>query len=132
MWNPSLQLKKGETELYLMLRSYPPPRDDVHVYRTLLSSCLRSSDEMNPLIEDENGKSALFIFCEQLSKISSDAFPESLTLLKMVLDRIPGGGIGGADRTGRTIFDIEDNIGYSCLKAARQTLIDAGIRSRTI
>jgi hypothetical protein len=84
---------------------------------------------MNPLIEDENGRSALFIFCERLSKVNADAYPESVSILKMVLDHIPGGGIGGADRTGRTIFDIEEDSlspGLSCLKAARQLLVEAG------
>jgi hypothetical protein len=84
---------------------------------------------MNPLIEDENGKSALFIFCERLSKVNADAYPESVSILKMVLEHIPGGGIGGADRTGRTIFDIEEDNpapGYSCLRASRQLLVEAG------
>lgn len=126
-WNPLIQMSKGETELYLLLLSFPPPREDISMYRAIVSSCL-SCPEMNPLIEDENGRSALFIFCERLSKVNSDAFPESVNILKMVLDHT-GGGIGGADRTGRTIFDIEDDTtysGYSCLKASRHLLVQAG------
>jgi hypothetical protein len=100
------------------------------MYRTMISSCLQSSEDMNPLIEDEHGKSALFIFCERLSKVNADAYPEAVSILKMVLEHIPGGGIGGADRTGRTIFDIEEDhrstSGYSCLKASRQLLVEAG------
>jgi hypothetical protein len=72
----------------------------------------------------------LFIFCERLSKVNADAYPEAVSILKMVLEHIPGGGIGGADRTGRTIFDIEEDhrstSGYSCLKASRQLLVEAG------
>lgn len=120
-------MSKGETELYLLLLAFPPPREDIGMYRTLVSSCLSSSG-MNPLIEDENGKSALFIFCERLSKVSADAFPEAVNILKMVLEHT-GGSIGGADRSGRTIFDIEDDTkysGYSCLKASRHLLVEAG------
>lgn len=90
---------------------------------------------MNPVLEDEGGRSALFVFCEQLALASADSYPEATAILKAVLDAVPGGGIGGADRTGRTIFDVEslDNpaLPYSCLKACRHLLVDAGAHTTT-
>eukprot|EP00602_Paraphysomonas_sp_CaronLab_P011333 CAMPEP_0185040624 /NCGR_PEP_ID=MMETSP1103-20130426/38887_1 /TAXON_ID=36769 /ORGANISM="Paraphysomonas bandaiensis, Strain Caron Lab Isolate" /LENGTH=1326 /DNA_ID=CAMNT_0027580001 /DNA_START=6 /DNA_END=3986 /DNA_ORIENTATION=+ len=124
-WDSNQQVSKGHTQLYFLLQAFPPPKEDMTAYRTLLSSCLRA--RISPLLEDESGRSALFVLCEQLACTSQDSYPEGPNILKLVLESIPGGGIGGSDRTGRTIFDIDDSrVPYSCLKAARQLLVDAG------
>lgn len=129
-----MQIAKGHTQLYLLLKSFPPPRDDVHTYRSLLAECLSSCSKENatPLTEDEQGRSALFVLCEQMAGVRQDAYPEASNILKMVLE-YSGGSIGGADRSGRTVFDIEDDresdgrkVSFSCLRAARQLLIQAG------
>lgn len=148
-WDASVHTAKGQTQLYLILKSFPPPREDMHSYRSLLASCLSSlaqSPGASPLEEDDQGRSALFVLCEQMSRVSQDAYPEAGSILKMVLDCC-GGGIGGSDRSGRTVFDIEDEgeradgdrdtddargkrpVPYSCLRAARPLLVQAGTRS---
>jgi hypothetical protein len=149
-WNSSMQIAKGQTQLYLLLKSFPPPRDDMHTYRSLLAACLASCSKENatPLTEDEQGRSALFVLCEQMAGVSQDAYPEASSVLKMVLE-YTGGGIGGADRRGRTVFDIEDEedeggssvvtgghgggrrVAFSCLRAARQLLVQAGTHKGT-
>ncbi|CAE7692926.1 unnamed protein product [Symbiodinium microadriaticum] len=136
-WSGHMCIAKGQTQLYLLLKAFPPPREDVHTYRSLLAACLASlssSDDASPLTEDEQGRSALFVLCEQMSHVSQDAFPEATSMLKMVLEHA-GGSIGGADRSGRTVFDLEEQVAedaeipYSCLRAARQLLVHAGTKS---
>jgi hypothetical protein len=121
-WEPSIELGKGVTSLYLLLKAFPPHRDNISNYKYLLGSAL--SAHINPSLEDSKGCNALFVFCEQMSYVSSDAFPESTSLLKMIL-KCMNGTIGNSDRTGRTIFDLnDDHVSFSCLSANKQLLID--------
>ena len=135
---------KGQTQLYLLVKAFPPPREDLHTYRSLVAACLASyspSSSTNdrplasPLDEDDQGRSALFVLCERMAHVRHDAYPEAPSILKMVLD-CTGGNIGGADRSGRTVFDLdqhgEDGEGpYTCLRAARELLVQAGTRTST-
>ena len=41
-----------------------------------------------------------------------------------------GGGVGGSDRTGRTLFDIEEKVPRSCLSAG-MSLISRAFKSQT-
>lgn len=129
-WNSSMVAVPGQTQLYMFLNAFPPPPEDIQLYKTLLQGALATSG-MNPLTEDENGRSALFVLCERMAMTSSDKCPAAGDYLSMVLHHIPGGGIGGSDRSGRTVFDLEAVAtelsfnGISCFQASRQLLLDA-------
>ena len=127
-WNSSMIVLPGHTQLYMFLHSFPPPPSDADLYISLLRGAL-STPGMNPLIEDNFGRSALFVLCEQMSKTAEDKCPKASKILSLVLQHIPNGGLGGSDRSGRTVFDLESTtvIGeFSCLQAAKQLLINAG------
>ena len=55
--------------------------------------------------------------------VPMDACPNPAKVLRLVLDACLG-GLGGADRSGKTIFDIEEKVPRSCLSACRQILLD--------
>lgn len=103
------------------------------MYRALLKSVLEHG--LSPTVEDDRGRNALFVLCEQMSMVSSDQSPDSTRLMGIVLDACGSSGVGGSDRTGRTVFDIEERVAQSCLSACRQMLLDAGgthrVRSST-
>lgn len=128
-WNSSMISTPGHTQLYMFLCAFPPPPTDVELYKKLLRGAL-SVPGMNPLLEDELGRSALFVLCERMAITPEEMCPAAPQILSLILQHIPNGGIGGSDRSGRTIFDLEDlSMGHmnqeSCLQASRQLLIDA-------
>lgn len=100
------------------------------MYRALLKSALEHG--LNPTVEDDRGRNALFVLCEQMSVIAADQCPDSARLLHIVLDGCGPSGVGGSDRTGRTVFDIEGRVPNSCLSACRQILLDSGAHHRVI
>lgn len=127
-WNSGMVIAPGQTQLYMLLRLFPPPKEDAQQYISLVKGAL-STPGMNPLLEDERGQSALFVLCEQMSKVEADKFPYAKEVLGLVLKNIPSGSIGGSDHSGRTIFDLEDSsssllAGPSCLQATQQLLLD--------
>lgn len=136
-WNASMVVQPGHTQLYLLLHAFPPPLEDCQLYRSLLRGAL-TTPGMHPLREDEQGRSALFVLCEQMAKTPNDKCPVAGDILSSVLQRVPDGGLGGADRSGRTVFDLEAAAAAergmhdtaSCLQASRHLLVDAGTRGR--
>ena len=127
------QTNKGCNQLHLFLSAFPPSRDDAPTYRKLLKSALENGLEVGA--EEERGRNALFVLCEQMSTVGSDACPDAARLVHMLLNGInPAHGSSGsaarrlvnaADRTGRTVFDISDRADHSCLAACRHVLKDA-------
>ncbi len=100
------------------------------MYRALLKSALEHG--LSPAVEDERGRNALFVLCEQMSSVSSELCPDSTRLMHIVLDGCGSAGVGGSDRTGRTVFDIDEKVPHSCLSACRQILLDSANHHRTI
>jgi hypothetical protein len=134
-WNASMVVQPGHSQLYMFLHAFPPPPEDALLYRSLLQGAL-AAPGMDPLSEDDNGRSALFVLCEQMAKTATEKCPSAGDILSLVLQHIPNGGIGGSDRSGRTVFDLEQEApssavewgasGVSCFQASRQLLINAG------
>lgn len=130
-WDVNWQTNKGCTQLHLLLAAFPPPRDDSPTYRKLLKSCLDGGLDVGA--QEERGRSALFILCEQMATVGSDTCPDAARLVHLLL----GGGnashsasaarkiVNSADRTGRTVFDIVERADHSCLAACRAVLRDA-------
>ena len=54
----------------------------------------------------------------------AECCPEAPSILEMVLSAC-GGGVGGSDRTGRTLFDIEEKVPSSCLAAGMSFIVRA-------
>lgn len=99
-WSTSMVSQPGHTQLYLFLHAFPPPPEHSQHYLSLLHSALSSG--MNPLLEDDYGRSALFVLCEQMAKTPREICVISGDVLAMVLRYVPNGGLGGSDRSGRT------------------------------
>lgn len=110
-----------------MLAAFPPTREDNSSYRALLKSALESG--INPLADDERGRNALFILCEQMSTVPSDQCPDCTRLVHMLCDGSGNVGIGNSDRTGRTVFDITEKVAHSCLSLCKQLILDVANRN---
>lgn len=117
----------------MLLAAFPPSRDDSATYRKLLKSALESGLEV--AAEEERGRNALFILCEQMATVGSETCPDAPRLVHMLLGGAHPGHtstvsnarkvVNSADRTGRTVFDIVERADHSCLAACRQVLRDA-------
>ena len=132
-WDTNWQTNRGCTQLHLLLSAFPPPRDDSATYRKLLKSCIDSG--LDVAIQEERGRSALFVLCEQMATVGSETCPDAPRLVHMLL----GGAnpshnaapsmarkvVNAADHTGRTVFDIVERTEHSCLSVCRSMLRDA-------
>ena len=119
-WDPSIRTSKKETQLHLILSAFPPPVDQIKDFRFLVSSALENG--LDPLVEDSTGKNCLFVFCETLGHASNEKYPESQGLLSMLLGKSGSRGVGNADHTGKTVYDIQESVPGSCLTACRRLL----------
>ena len=54
-----------------------------------------------------------------------DHWPDALLVLDKVLTACGVSGIGGSDRTGRTLLDIESKVNFSCLSAGKELIVRA-------
>ena len=54
-----------------------------------------------------------------------DHWPDALLVLENVLTACGVSGIGGSDRTGRTLLDIESKVNFSCLSAGKELIVRA-------
>jgi hypothetical protein len=79
-------------------------------------------------IEDNRGRNALFILCEQMALVSNDCYPDSVRIVQIILEASGSYGVGGSDRTGRTVYDIEEKVSNSCLFSVKQMLLDNSFR----
>jgi hypothetical protein len=129
-WDSAWRTPRGCTQLHLFLAAFPPTREDSSMYRALLKSALEHG--VNPAMEDDRGRNALFVLCEQMCLIASDVCPDAPRLMHIVLDACGANGVGGSDRTGRTVFDIEERVPHSCLSSCRQILLDSANTHRVI
>jgi hypothetical protein len=134
-WGPSSRKGCKDNQLHLLLGAFPstnPTVEETSAYRFLLSSALASLD---PTSEDTSGRNAVFILCDRLANIPAGAhlgeFPLHLSVVGTVLDALKSksSGIGGSDRTGLTIFDIEESVHNSCLSAAKPMLFQMAARA---
>lgn len=133
-WDASWRSPNHCSQLHLLLAAFPPCREESHTYRALLKSALE--DGLNPTAEDDRGRNALFVLCEAMASVAADQSPDSTRLVHYLLEYSsnlnPYYGIGGSDRTGRTIFDIEDTVGHSCLASCRSVLKQASAKSQEV
>jgi hypothetical protein len=130
-WDANWQTNKGCTQLHLLLAAFPPSRDDGATYRKLVKHCLEAGLEVSA--QEERGRSALFVLCEQMATVGGDTCPDAPRLVHLLLTGANGGSssssarktVNTADRTGRTVFDIVERADHSCLAACRAVLRDA-------
>lgn len=119
-WSSSIRNNRKETQLHLLLSAYPPPQDQIASYKSLVNSALEAG--LDPLVEDEKGVNCIFAFCLTLAETVYTSYPDCQWVLSKLLDRTGSKGLGNADRTGKTVFDIEDKVTGSCLTACRRLL----------
>lgn len=125
------QTNKGCNQLHLLLAAFPPSRDDANTYRKLVRSCLEAGLDVGA--QEERGRSALFVLCEQMATVPGESAPDAPRLVHMLLVGANGHQrasvarkiVSAADRTGRTVFDIVERADHSCLAACRAVLRDA-------
>jgi hypothetical protein len=136
-WEASWRSPHGCTQLHLLLAAFPPTREDSAVYRALLKSCLDAG--VNPAQEDQKGRNALFVLCEQMAATPADQAPDAPRLIHILIEassvmtpQQQQYGIGGSDRTGRTIFDIHESVAHSCLHACKSLLVQATSKAAAV
>ncbi len=129
-WDPAWRTPRGCSQLHLFLAAFPPSKEDSSTYRALLKSALESG--LSPTSDDDLGRSALFVLCEQMAHVSSEVCADSSRVLHIVLEACGERGVGTADRNGRTVFDIDEKVAHSCLSACRQILLDASHHHRHV
>jgi hypothetical protein len=127
----------GGSQLHLLLAAFPPPRDESSSYRRLLRGALEAG--LEPGEEEERGRSALFLLCEQMAATSAEACPDASRLVHMLLThgadkQTAQALVCAADRSGRCCLDLVDREARSCLAACRHMLRDAsqGILAKTL
>eukprot|EP00596_Hydrurales_sp_CCMP1899_P009066 CAMPEP_0119048064 /NCGR_PEP_ID=MMETSP1177-20130426/56694_1 /TAXON_ID=2985 /ORGANISM="Ochromonas sp, Strain CCMP1899" /LENGTH=171 /DNA_ID=CAMNT_0007023453 /DNA_START=11 /DNA_END=526 /DNA_ORIENTATION=- len=64
-----------------------------------------------------------------MATVPLDTCPQAPDLLQMLLSACGPDGIGGSDRAGRTLFDIEEIIPHSCLAAAKPLIVQATMKA---
>ena len=132
-WDSEWRTPKGCNQLHLFLAAFPPSREDSSLYRKLLKGALGAG--LDPgTAESDKGRSGLFLLVEQMAVTPSDQCPEATRVMHMALDSCsdPARAVGTADRTGRTVLDVEEKVEHSCLGACRSILKDAAHRSNGI
>jgi hypothetical protein len=123
VWDSNWNGINGSSQLYLLLSAFPPAREDISSYRYLLTSALEAG--CSPMLEDEKGRNSLFILCEQMAGVSLEVCPEAGKIMRTLLDSCGNVGVGGSDRSGRTVFDIRERVPLSCLSSVKSMLINA-------
>lgn len=116
------------------------------------SNSLNGMSGLDPTLEDETGKNAFFIFCERLASVSTNAFADTESIVQLFLryptdnnsnkkstklvlnSSTPVKGeipvfITRSDRTGKTVFDIDEIVDKSCLSVAKSLLSSSISRS---
>lgn len=121
MWTQNS--KSRSTQLHLLLTSFPPPVDQIIQYKNLVESAL-DTGFCNSMLEDGKGRNCVFVFCEAMGKASFDTYPECQCILANLLSSSKSAGIGNADRSGRTVFDIKETLPESCLASCRPLLLN--------
>ena len=117
-WDPALRIgAKHHSQLYLLVSGFPPAKEDSAAYRYIIESALAA--RCDPLLEDEKGRNMIFFLCEQMAFVPAETCPESRKILSAMLGVCGSSGVGGSDRTGRTVFDIDERVANSCLGARR-------------
>jgi len=128
-WDANWRGTNGCNQLYLLLAAFPPATSDFGSYRYLVSTSLEAG--LSPGDEDDKGRNGLFALCEQMAGVSTEICPDANKILRMILDGCGLVGVGGSDRSGRTVFDIPDRVSFSCLASARPLLVEATMKSAT-
>jgi hypothetical protein len=136
-WEANWRSPHGCTQLHLLLAAFPPSREDSAIYRALLKSALDAG--VNPAHEDQKGRNALFVLSEQMAVTPSDQVPDAPRLIHILIEassvmtpQQQQYGIGGSDRTGRTIFDIHETVPHSCLHACKSLLVQATSKAAAV
>jgi hypothetical protein len=74
---------------------------------------------------DTQGRSVIFTLCERMAQVSQDTCPPNyaIEILEMLLHSSTYTGLGGANRSGQTLFDIVDKVSKSCLMSCQHLLL---------
>jgi len=128
-WDSTARFSFHRSQLHVMLSALPVLSEDWMTFVHLVRSAIRGG--LSVLDEDDRGCNALFILCDRLANISRGACVDASRLVQVLLEAArDASGTGraaslvlAADRTGRTILDIEDKMsGTSAFSAVRHLL----------
>ncbi len=135
-WDPLWRGHHKSNQLYLILHAFPPAKEDIRSYRSLVFSAINEGG-FNPCIEDEKGRNCFFVVCERMATVSTEQYPDPSSIIQILIDgykryRDTHGddlsvsiGIGGSDRVGRTLFDLREKCSFSCLNVVKPILVEA-------
>jgi hypothetical protein len=137
-WDPLWRGHHKSNQLYLILHAFPPAKEDIRSYRSLVHSAINDGG-FNPCIEDEKGRNCFFVVCERMATVSTEQYPDPSSLVQILIDGYrkyrathasdPSIGIGGSDRVGRTLFDLREKCSFSCLNIVKPLLVEATMAS---
>lgn len=80
-WSPLWRNDKNNTQLHLLLASFPPTRADILTYYSIVEkavSAFIAIDSSNIMIMNSKGQFPLYVFCERLSFFSYDRYCDGL------------------------------------------------------
>lgn len=134
-WDPLWRSSTGSSQLHLLVSAFPPHREDGAVYKQVLQAALEHSSLVE---EDCSGRSAVFLLVERMATtpLVACSEQESSLILHMMMrllrrdDKAAAEGSAGqrarlsADRSGRTVLDVEEVVPHSCLSAVRPLLVE--------
>ena len=135
-WDPLWRGHHKSNQLYLILHAFPPAKEDIRSYRSLVLSAI-SDGGFNPCIEDEKGRNCFFVACERMATVSTEQYPDPSSIIQILIDGYKryrdthvndlsaSIGIGGSDRVGRTLFDLREKCSFSCLNVVKPILVEA-------
>lgn len=127
-WEPDWRSTNNSTQLHLLLSTFPPLVDDTTAFINLLQDALKN--HVDPNVEDDMGRNVLFVLCEAMAKVSIHLFPRCIDIMQIVISCPSLRGIGRADKTGRTIFDIVETTPNSCFQECK-TLVKIKMNDRS-
>jgi len=125
--DPTWRSPNGSAQLHFLLAAFPPSREDNNCYRQLVKIALDQG--CNVWAEDDQGRNALFLLCEQMALTPIDVCPDAARYVQMLVDQQPpygSNGLGASDRSGRTIFHLIERAGVSsCLQSCKSLLFSS-------
>ena len=129
-WSPAWTDSKGKnSQLHLLLVSYPPPHTMITSYRYLLNSALSAGCDLT--LSNGMGQNPVMVFAERLSKLLLLQHPESVKLFQVVIHSHDGiAALEANDWSGKAAHNISCS-NRSCLFACRSMMQEA-IRNRRL
>jgi hypothetical protein len=124
-------MKTSDSQLHLLLQSFPPPRDHAVAYRGLIVSALKAG--LLPLgCENAMGRTALHVFCLRLGAVTVESYPDAGNVLHLILHSCfdqccEDSSVRSLrpDKTGTAVLSLEESVAGSWLGASRGLLSEA-------